>query len=385
MGRFRDVELDDLELTGDRLVLRRWQEGDAARVHEIMQDRSMWQFLALPSPYTRDVAREFVTNLGHEGRGIGIGVGSAVVERSTGRIVGAAAIRFPGQPDVGYWIAPDSRGHGYAAEACRILVEFAFRLRLPRVQLACDVRNLASAHTALAAGFRFEGVFRDAGVTTGGAGPADLACFARLPEDPDEPILPVFTPLPRGGLDDGVIALRELAPGDAESFAGADDDLTRRTGFGGPTHTMRDYERVTARAGLDWLVGSRAMAAIVDIATGVFAGSVTVRQAGPPDIGGIGYVVHPDFRGRGYTARALRLLVPWAFGTAGFARLELGAKTSNVASQRAAIAAGFEPDGIRRGRLRNVAGGYENEARFCLLNPTVSPSRTAPGLTRNHP
>jgi RimJ/RimL family protein N-acetyltransferase len=110
---------------------------------------------------------------------------------------------------------------------------------------------------------------------------------------------------------------------------------------------------------------------------------VTVRHAGPPQIGGIGYVVHPEFRGRSYTTRALRLLVPWAFDLAGFARLELGAKTGNVASQRAAAAAGFEPDGVRRGRLRNPDGSFDDEVRFALLRP-VRPAQSgeSPSLSR---
>jgi len=79
--------------------------------------------------------------------------------------------------------------------------------------------------------------------------------------------------------------------------------------------------------------------------------------------------VHPAFRGRRYTTRALRLLVLWAFEVADFARLELGAKSANVASQRAAAAAGFEPDGVRRARLRNPDGTFSDEVRFALLNP----------------
>jgi RimJ/RimL family protein N-acetyltransferase len=86
-------------------------------------------------------------------------------------------------------------------------------------------------------------------------------------------------------------------------------------------------------------------------------------------VGGIGYVVHPAFRGRGYTTRALRLLVPWAFGPADFARLELGAKVGNEPSLRAAANAGFEPDGVRRGRLRNPDGTFSDEVRYALLNP----------------
>jgi ribosomal-protein-alanine N-acetyltransferase len=65
----------------------------------------------------------------------------------------------------------------------------------------------------------------------------------------------------------------------------------------------------------------------------------------------------------------LRLLVPWAFEAVGIARLELGAKPGNEASLRAAAAAGFEPDGVRRARLRNSDGSFSDEIRFALVNP----------------
>ena len=68
MGTFDGLELDDLVLTGPRVTLRPWRSDDADRVHRIMQDRAMSEFLALPDPYTRDVALRFVTELGDEGR-----------------------------------------------------------------------------------------------------------------------------------------------------------------------------------------------------------------------------------------------------------------------------------------------------------------------------
>jgi RimJ/RimL family protein N-acetyltransferase len=108
---------------------------------------------------------------------------------------------------------------------------------------------------------------------------------------------------------------------------------------------------------------------MIDIASGRFAGEILLRKAGPPQVGGIGYVVHPAFRGRGYTARALRLLVPWAFDVADYARLELGAKPGNVASLRAAANAGFEPDGTRARRLRNPDGTFSDEIRYVKINP----------------
>jgi RimJ/RimL family protein N-acetyltransferase len=127
--------------------------------------------------------------------------------------------------------------------------------------------------------------------------------------------------------------------------------------------------RQCEQAELMWLVGPVALFAMVDEASGRVAGSVRLRQAGPPQVGGIGYVVHPAFRGRHYTARALRLLVPWAFEVAGFARLELGAKVGNEPSLRAAAAAGFERDGVRRCRLRNADGTFSDEIRYALINP----------------
>jgi RimJ/RimL family protein N-acetyltransferase len=84
----------------------------------------------------------------------------------------------------------------------------------------------------------------------------------------------------------------------------------------------------------------------------------------------IGYTVHPSFRGRGYTARALRLLTEWAFDVAGFVRLELGTKLANIASQRAARAGGFEQEAVVRGRLRNPDGSYSDEVLFARLRAT---------------
>jgi RimJ/RimL family protein N-acetyltransferase len=372
VGHYRGVDLDGLVLTGPRLALRPWRPDDAQRIESIMQDRSMHEFLALPDPYTAADAREFATEIGQAGRRAGTGLGGAVVERASGRVVGSAAVTLDGE-EIGYWVAPDARGSGYATEVTTMLTDWAFSVGVPRVRLACDVRNLASARTALAAGFHFEGVARGA-LTSPGGGTVpprrgDLARFTRLVGDSAGRVPYAFPPLDPAGLSDGVLRLRPLRAADAQGWAETDDALTLRWGFTGEARELPDVQRSAAAAGLHWLVGGAAVFAMSEVASGRFAGEILLRKAGPPQVGGIGYVVHPDFRGRGFTTRALRLLVRWAFEVADYARLELGAKVGNDASLRAAANAGFEPDGVRARRLRNPDGTFSDEVRYAWINP----------------
>lgn len=360
-------DLSTLELTGPRLLLRRWRPEDAARVAEVMTDESTARWLSVPWPYTRRDAEQFVSESGHDGRDEGTGLGCAVEERETGRVVGSAALRLRGGADIGYWIAADARGHGYATEAATLLGDLALgTLGLPRVRIDCDTHNLASARTALAAGFRFEGIAR-AGLppTALRGGPRDRATFARLPDDPRGPIEPTFPRLPAEGITDGELTVRPSDERDTAALVEADaDPLTRANGFGGPPPTPDDLRQLGAP--VQWLVGWRAQCSIVDAPTGRYLGGLTVRRNGPPGVGVLGYLVHPAARGRGVTGRALRLIAPWLLAH-GFHRLELGAKIDNIASQRAALAGGFRPDGVMRGRLRAPDGTYHDEARFYLL------------------
>jgi len=373
MGQYAGIELDELELTGDRIRLRPMRAEDASAVHEALQPDWMRRHLAeVPSPYTLADATAFVTDFSHRTQAAGTGLELGIARLDDGQLIGACAIRLPqGQlraADIGYWVAPQAQGSGYAAEAVRVLAEWALGIGVQRAEVRCEPVNLASAKTALKAGHTFEGYHRDEIFVRGDA--RDTAVFVRTASDGHLPVPPTFQPLPPAGLTDGVVTIREIRPEDTAGIIEVeDDDLTIGVGFSGVRSDDDELARMCERAQLDWLVGGVARLSILDNATGAVAGNMQLRKVGPPQIAGVGYGVHPAFRGRGYTARALRLLTEWAFTDGGLVRLELGAKHDNIASQRAAASGGFEPDGVRKARLRNPDGTFADEVRFALVAP----------------
>ncbi|MGZ8493068.1 MAG: GNAT family N-acetyltransferase [Gemmatirosa sp.] len=65
--------------------------------------------------------------------------------------------------EIGYWIGVDAWGRGYATEAARALIAYAFgALGLHRVQGRHFTRNPASGRVMQKLGMRHEGVHRDA-------------------------------------------------------------------------------------------------------------------------------------------------------------------------------------------------------------------------------
>jgi ribosomal-protein-serine acetyltransferase len=64
--------------------------------------------------------------------------------------------------EVGYFLLKDYTGKGYATEACRAAIRFAFEhLKVIRVELQCSADNQASQRVAERCGFALEGCFRN--------------------------------------------------------------------------------------------------------------------------------------------------------------------------------------------------------------------------------
>lgn len=92
-----------------------------------------------------------------------------------------------------------------------------------------------------------------------------------------------------------------------------------------------------------------------------YLGTVDLR----PRLGGavaeLGYLLHPDARGQGYMAAAVRLAVAWFLERGGH-RVHWKAERGNFASWRVAWACGFTHHGTLPGSLEAVGGGAPLDA-----------------------
>jgi RimJ/RimL family protein N-acetyltransferase len=175
------VDLTTETIRTERLVLRPFRPADVDAVLHASQDPETQRWIgALPVPYTREDAREFVEVTAVQDRADGQGLPSAV--EADGELVGTAGASLrPGRlgPEIGYSIAPWARRRGYAAEAARALADWALGLGAPRVHLYTDVGNTASQAVARRAGFTQEGVVRSCLAYRDGTR-ADALLFGRL-------------------------------------------------------------------------------------------------------------------------------------------------------------------------------------------------------------
>jgi len=78
-----------------------------------------------------------------------------VVESASGRVVGSCGLApTEGEPEIGYWIARDAWGRGFATEAGRGVLEVARMLGVERVTAGHMADNPASGRVLRKLGFR---------------------------------------------------------------------------------------------------------------------------------------------------------------------------------------------------------------------------------------
>ena len=153
-------------LETERLALRPFVVADAPDVQRLAGAREIAEgTLTIPHPYPAGGAAMWIGTHA-EGWASGARANFAIVERASGKFVGAIGVVITPEhshAELGYWIGVESWGHGFATEAARAIVAFAFdTLGLHRVEARHFIRNPASGRVMQKIGMRHEGVNREA-------------------------------------------------------------------------------------------------------------------------------------------------------------------------------------------------------------------------------
>lgn len=149
----------ELLLETERLVLRPLDEGDLEAAAVYRGDPEVCRFLPFP-PQTADDIR---ARIGHilGSTSLERGVPVAIARREDGELIGDLVLfhldAVNGSVEIGWVLRPDAAGHGYATEACRALLDAAFRIYgVRRIVARIAAENTASARLAERLGMRLE-------------------------------------------------------------------------------------------------------------------------------------------------------------------------------------------------------------------------------------
>ncbi|MCS5717405.1 GNAT family N-acetyltransferase [Herbiconiux sp. CPCC 205763] len=149
-----------------RLDLRPHRLDDLDDLHRYHSDPEVVRYIPWPVR-TLDETRTALESRTHQGVVFEPGqwLVLAMEVRETGRVIGEVLLKYDSETDargeLGYAMAADMAGQGYATEAARAVLALAFDdFGLHRVIARLDARNAASARLLHRLGMRQEALFR---------------------------------------------------------------------------------------------------------------------------------------------------------------------------------------------------------------------------------
>jgi RimJ/RimL family protein N-acetyltransferase len=164
-------EADGVVLKTERLTLRPPVAADARAIARIANDRRIAENLRrLPHPYSRADAEAFLNALAAERRE------TVFLIEAEGVAAGMIGLDYSSDegPEIGYWLGVASWGKGFATEAVRAVIDYAFEEHAFDELLAgARVTNPASRRVLEKCGFQWTGVQLYRFVALGSSTPVD--------------------------------------------------------------------------------------------------------------------------------------------------------------------------------------------------------------------
>ena len=143
-------------LQTERLTLRAPRLEDAAAMAHLADDRRIAENTAqIPHPYRLTDAESFISSANAKGDA------NFLIALADGTLMGVCGIGM-GEgpaPELGYWLGVSYWGCGYATEAVRAVIDYAFAdLKHESIQAGARVTNPASRRVLEKCGFQWTGV-----------------------------------------------------------------------------------------------------------------------------------------------------------------------------------------------------------------------------------
>ena len=154
-----------MRLETERLILREFTPDDWLTVWEYQREPRYLRYYEWADRTQEDVRAFIERFIAHQQARPRIRFQLAVVIKSGGELIGNCGIRRDSidshEADIGYELAPQHWGQGYATEAARAIVAFGFsELGLHRISAECVLDNAGSIRVLRKAGMQLEGQLR---------------------------------------------------------------------------------------------------------------------------------------------------------------------------------------------------------------------------------
>jgi RimJ/RimL family protein N-acetyltransferase len=151
-----------------RLLIRPWEPADRAAFTAMARDPVVMRFVHRGEPYTEEEVDGFLERQARQLAQFDVCMG-AMVEKTSGRVIGVAGTQPLGKSDdfeIGWWLARDEWGHGYATEAGAAALNHVLEtLNRPRAVAIIDPGNDASVRVTERLGMRYDGRYTGAQLT----------------------------------------------------------------------------------------------------------------------------------------------------------------------------------------------------------------------------
>jgi len=146
-------------LETERLLIREWQRADRPALAGMATDPEVMRYIHGGMPFTDAEIDEMMARQMRQAAEFGLCMG-ALVEKATGCVVGVAGTQplgTTGELEIGWWLARDVWGRGYATEAGRAaMLHVLETLDRPRVLAIIDPDNEPSKRVVARLGMLYE-------------------------------------------------------------------------------------------------------------------------------------------------------------------------------------------------------------------------------------